>query len=149
MKPRHPIHSEECRPVSEILARIGDKWSVLIVSLLGGGTLRFGELRRSVDGISQKMLTATLRSLERDGFVTRTVYPTTPPSVAYGLTDLGRELLVPVKGLADWARKNQSRVEAARAAFDKERAETTSSGPRPLRSRAGEGAHAGTVARPA
>ena len=116
LKPRHPFLSEECRPIHEILSRIGDKWSVLIVSLLGGGSLRFSELRRRIDGISQKMLTATLRSLERDGFVTRTVFPTTPPSVAYALTDLGRDLLVPVKALANWARANQGRVEEAAAA---------------------------------
>jgi DNA-binding HxlR family transcriptional regulator len=120
LKPKHPVHTEECRPVSEILARIGDKWSVLVVSLLGGGALRFSELRRRIDGISQKMLTTTLRSLERDGFVTRTVFPTTPPSVAYELTELGRDLLVPVVALADWARKNQYRMDAARRAFDAE-----------------------------
>jgi len=96
LKPKHPVHTEECRPVSEILARIGDKWSVLVVNLLGNGPLRFSALRRMIDGISQKMLTTTLRSLERDGFVTRTVFPTTPPSVAYELTELGRDLLVPV-----------------------------------------------------
>jgi DNA-binding HxlR family transcriptional regulator len=122
LKPKHPFLSEECRPVSEILARIGDKWSVLVVSLLGGGPQRFSELRRLVDGISQKMLTTTLRGLERDGFATRTVFPTTPPSVAYALTDLGRDLLVPVKALADWARQNQSRVEEARRHFDGRRA---------------------------
>ena len=119
MKPKHPIHTEECRPVSEILARIGDKWSVLVVNLLGNGPLRFSALRRMIDGISQKMLTTTLRSLERDGFVIRTVFPTTPPSVSYELTELGRDLLVPVVALADWARKNQSRMDAARAQFDR------------------------------
>jgi DNA-binding HxlR family transcriptional regulator len=122
LKPRHPFLSEECRPIHEILSRIGDKWSVLVVSLLGGGPLRFNELRRQIHGISQKMLTATLRTLERDGFVTRTVFPTTPPTVSYELTDLGRELLVPVKALADWARKNQERLEAARRRFDAKRA---------------------------
>src|SRR5436190_23179757 len=84
-----PTLTPECRPVSELLARVGDKWSVLVVSLLGGGSLRFSALRRMIDGISQKMLTTTLRSLERDGFVIRTVFPTTPPSVAYELTELG------------------------------------------------------------
>jgi DNA-binding HxlR family transcriptional regulator len=105
--------------VSELLSRIGDKWSVLVVSLLGGGPMRFSALRRLIDGISQKMLTATLRSLERDGFVTRTVYPTIPPRVDYELTDLGRDLLVPVGALADWARANQARVDKAREAFDR------------------------------
>jgi DNA-binding HxlR family transcriptional regulator len=118
LKPKHPVHTEECRPVSELLARIGDKWSVLVVSLLGKGPLRFSALRRMIDGISQKMLTATLRSLERDGFVTRTVFPTTPPQVEYELTDLGRELLCPVGALAEWAKANQARVDAAREAFD-------------------------------
>jgi len=120
LKPKPPTLTAECRPVSELLARVGDKWSVLVVSLLGGGSLRFSALRRMIDGISQKMLTTTLRSLERDGFVTRTVFPTTPPSVAYELTELGRDLLVPVGALADWARKNQERVDAARARFDQQ-----------------------------
>ena len=118
MKPKHPILTPECRPISELLARVGDKWSVLVVSLLGDGALRFSALRRMIDGISQKMLTTTLRSLERDGFVTRTVFPTTPPSVAYELTELGQDLLVPVGALAAWARQNQARVDAAREKFD-------------------------------
>jgi DNA-binding HxlR family transcriptional regulator len=122
LKPKHPLLTEECRPISELLARIGDKWSVLVVSLLGGGPLRFNALRRRIDGISQKMLTATLRSLERDGFVTRTVYSTTPPQVEYELTELGRDLLAPVGALADWARKNQARVDEARKRFDKREA---------------------------
>lgn len=119
MKPKHPKLTEECRPISEFLARIGDKWSVLVVSLLGNGPLRFSALKKMIDGISQKMLTTTLRSLERDGFVTRTVYPTIPPRVEYALTALGRELLVPVGGLAEWARANQARVDAAREKFDR------------------------------
>ena len=118
MKPRHPTLTPECRPVSELLARVGDKWSVLVVSLLGDGPMRFSALRRVVDGISQKMLTQTLRALERDGFVTRTVHATTPPQVEYALTPLGRDLLAPVGALADWARRNQARVEAARRRFD-------------------------------
>jgi DNA-binding HxlR family transcriptional regulator len=135
LKPKHPVHTEECRPVSEILARIGDKWSVLVVNLLGNGPLRFSALRRMIDGISQKMLTTTLRSLERDGFVIRTVFPTTPPSVAYELTELGRDLLVPVVALADWARKNQPRMDAARRAFDAQQqrsANGTATGPSSL-----------------
>jgi len=128
LKPKHPTLTAECRPVSELLARVGDKWSVLVVSLLGGGSLRFSALRRMIDGISQKMLTTTLRSLERDGFVIRTVFPTTPPSVAYELTELGRDLLVPVGALADWARKNQERVDAARAQFDRRNGEDTGAG---------------------
>jgi len=132
LKPKHPVHTEECRPVSELLSRVGDKWSVLVVSLLGDGQLRFSALRRMIDGISQKMLTTTLRSLERDGFVTRTVFPTTPPSVAYELTELGRDLLVPVGALADWARKNQARVDAARRRFDAERSPGNGSATKPV-----------------
>jgi DNA-binding HxlR family transcriptional regulator len=108
----------DCRSVNEILARVGDKWSVLVVSLLGDGSLRFSELRRLIGGISQKMLTTTLRGLERDGFVTRTVTPTIPPKVDYELTALGRDLLVPVKALGEWAKRNRARVETARARFD-------------------------------
>lgn len=108
----------DCRSVNEILARVGDKWSVLVVSLLGDGQMRFTELRRLIGGISQKMLTTTLRGLERDGFVTRTVTPTIPPRVDYELTALGQDLLVPVKALSDWARHNRTRVEKARARFD-------------------------------
>ncbi|WP_167434350.1 winged helix-turn-helix transcriptional regulator [Mesorhizobium helmanticense] len=115
---RHPHITEDCRAISEILQRVGDKWTVLVVGKLGDGPLRFNELRAAVGGISQKMLTTTLRGLERDGFVTRTVFPTIPPRVDYELTDLGRELLVPVAALGEWARKNTARVKAARAKFD-------------------------------
>lgn len=118
MKPRHPHRTEDCRAVSEILQRVGDKWTVLVVSSLGDGPMRFNELRHIVGGISQKMLTTTLRGLERDGFVTRTVFPTIPPRVDYELTELGRELLVPVHALGEWARKNQARVAEARMKFD-------------------------------
>jgi DNA-binding HxlR family transcriptional regulator len=118
LKPRHIHRSEDCRAVSDILQRVGDKWTVLVVGKLGGGPLRFNELRTAVGGISQKMLTTTLRGLERDGFVTRTVYPTIPPRVDYELTELGHELLQPVQALGEWARKNTGRVNAARARFD-------------------------------
>jgi DNA-binding HxlR family transcriptional regulator len=119
--------------VSEVLARVGDKWTVLVVSLLGGGPMRFSELRRAVDGISQKMLTTTLRLLERDGFCTRKVFPTVPPRVEYELTALGRDLLVPVKALADWAIANRERLDAARRRFDARnsvKAGAASGGPR-------------------
>ena len=118
MKPMHIHRSEDCRAVSDILQRVGDKWTVLVVGKLGGGPLRFNELRMAVGGISQKMLTTTLRGLERDGFVTRTVYPTIPPRVDYELTELGHELLEPVARLGEWARKNTGRVNAARARYD-------------------------------
>ncbi|WP_296737246.1 helix-turn-helix domain-containing protein [Mesorhizobium sp.] len=115
---RHPHNTEDCRAISEILQRVGDKWTVLVVGKLGGGPMRFNELRAAVGGISQKMLTTTLRGLERDGFVTREVFPTIPPRVDYELTELGHELLVPVGALGEWARKNTARVQAARAKFD-------------------------------
>ncbi len=90
-----------CRAVTDILSRVGDKWTVLVVSYLGNGPMRFNEIRRTVDGISQKMLTTTLRNLERDGFVSRTMFPTIPPKVEYELTELGRDLLKPVRGLGN------------------------------------------------
>jgi DNA-binding HxlR family transcriptional regulator len=113
----HPL-SEDCRAVSEILARVGDKWSVLIVMLLGNGPRRFNEIKRMVSGISQRMLTLTLRGLERDGLVTRTVFPTIPPRVDYELTDLGRSLWKPVEALGLWARAHRPEIEAARHSFD-------------------------------
>ena len=119
MKPRHQHLSEDCRAISSILQRVGDKWTVLVVTKLGAGRMRFNELREAVGGISQKMLTTTLRSLERDGFVVREQFPTIPPRVEYELTDLGRELLDPVTALADWARRNGERISKARASFDR------------------------------
>ncbi|MFL6805693.1 MAG: winged helix-turn-helix transcriptional regulator [Xanthobacteraceae bacterium] len=110
--------AEDCRAVSEVLARVGDKWTVLVVSLLGDGPKRFNEIRRGLGSISQRMLTLTLRGLERDGLVTRTVYPTIPPRVDYELTKLGHSLLRPVSGLGLWARQNRSAIEAARRRFD-------------------------------
>ncbi|MGH6989983.1 MAG: winged helix-turn-helix transcriptional regulator [Stellaceae bacterium] len=114
----------DCRGVSEILARVGDRWTVLTIMYLGDGPKRFSELRRLIGGISQKMLTVTLRGLERNGFVTRTVFPTIPPQVEYELTDLGRDLLVPVRALGDWARLNQARVERAHQRYDDHAAAT-------------------------
>jgi DNA-binding HxlR family transcriptional regulator len=111
--------------VSAVLARVGDKWSVLIVSRLGNGPMRFNELKRDIGGISQRMLTLTLRGLERDGLVTRTVFPTVPPRVDYELTALGRSLLVPVSALGEWARKNMSRIEDAQGKFDSRRGKAT------------------------
>ncbi|MBZ6079020.1 winged helix-turn-helix transcriptional regulator [Microvirga puerhi] len=118
MKPSHSEVPDSCRAVTELLNRIGDKWSVGVVRHLGRRKMRFTELRRSLDGISQKMLTSTLRGLERDGFVVRTVTPTIPPRVDYELTELGRGLWKPVTALGEWAQKNRRRVEAARATFD-------------------------------
>jgi DNA-binding HxlR family transcriptional regulator len=109
---------EDCRAVSEVLARVGDKWTVLVVSTLGDGPKRFNELRKALGSISQRMLTLTLRGLERDGLVTRTVFPTNPPRVDYELTRLGRSLLEPVSELGSWARKNRPAIHDARARFD-------------------------------
>jgi DNA-binding HxlR family transcriptional regulator len=113
----HP-RSESCRAVSEVLARVGDKWTVLVVSTLGRGPMRFNALKRAIGGISQRMLTLTLRALERDGLVTRTVFPSVPPRVEYELTQLGRSLLVPVSALATWAIAHRGAIDGARRQFD-------------------------------
>ena len=103
----------------EILARVGDKWSVYVIHVLGdAGTLRFNELRSRVDGISQRMLTVTLRGMERDGLVTRKVYPEVPPRVEYALTKLGATLRQLVRGLVQWSGAHLTEVDAARAAYD-------------------------------
>lgn len=126
MKPALHHESEDCRAVSDILGRVGDKWTVLVVGYLSAGPMRFSELKRGIGGISQKMLTITLRGLERDGFVTRTVFPSIPPRVDYELTDLGRELRVPVNALGEWARVNIARVKQARERFDNAQSEQSS-----------------------
>jgi DNA-binding HxlR family transcriptional regulator len=104
--------------VAEVLSRIGDKWTVYVVRLLSDGSMRFNEIKRAIPAISQRMLTLTLRGLERDGLVTRTIYPTIPPRVDYELTDLGRTLIATLMALGDWALSNRANVEKARAAFD-------------------------------
>ena len=113
---------DACPAVREVLNRIGDKWSVQIVALLGDGPLRFSELRRSIEGISQRMLTLTLRGLERDGLVTRTVFPGDhgqwPPRVEYELTKLGGTLLDPIQALAEWAAEHRVSIQEARDKFD-------------------------------
>jgi DNA-binding HxlR family transcriptional regulator len=113
----------DCRGVASILARVGDKWSVFVIMLLGDGPRRFNEIKRMVGGISQRMLTLTLRGLERDGLVTRTVFPTIPPRVDYELTDLGRGLWQPVEALGKWAHDHQGEIESARIRFDGRNAE--------------------------
>ena len=112
-------NTEDCRALSSILALVGDKWTVLIVVLLGDGPKRFNEIKRMVGGISQRMLTLTLRGLERDGLVKRTQLPTIPPRVDYELTQLGRSLWEAVKPLGEWARAHVKHISRARAAFDK------------------------------
>jgi DNA-binding HxlR family transcriptional regulator len=121
-KPGHTdvadIGSHDCRAVSAILSRIGDKWSVLVIARLGEGPRRFNEIKRIVGGISQRMLTLTLRNLERDGLISRTVTPSVPPRVDYALTELGRDLLGPVNALSEWAIRHQPCIMAARTRFD-------------------------------
>lgn len=109
---------EACPAVRDVLSLVGDKWSVLVVFNLSAGPKRFMELRRSIEGISQRMLTLTLRNLERDGLVTRTVFPTTPPSVEYALAPLGETLVGPIVGLAGWAHANREAIRAARERYD-------------------------------
>ncbi|MBO9545971.1 helix-turn-helix domain-containing protein [Caulobacter sp.] len=111
-----------CEHISRLLARISDKWTLLVVRTLGPGPRRFNALRREVGEISQKVLASTLRDLEENGFVSRTVTPTTPPQVEYALTDLGREFLTPVKAMAEWAVVNSARMDAARARYAERRA---------------------------
>jgi DNA-binding HxlR family transcriptional regulator len=111
--------SEDCRAVSSVLARVGDKWSVLVIVLLGDGPKRFNEIKRMIGGISQRMLTLTLRGLERDGLVKRTQFPTIPPRVDYELTQLGQSLWEAVKPLGAWAQGHVKNITRARATFDK------------------------------
>jgi len=133
LEPRNKHVTEDCRGVSEILSRIGDKWTVLVVTRLGQGPLRFNEMRRIIGGISQRMLTLTLRGLERDGLVTRTVFPTIPPRVDYELTELGHSLLEPVRVLGDWARQHETCIKASRQRFDgTDEATSASSPPSPM-----------------
>lgn len=106
-----------CTTVAPVLARVGDKWSMLIVMMLGGGPVRFNELKRRIDGISQRMLSLTLQNLERDGLVSRTVTPSVPVRVDYALTDLGRSLAAPVRELGDWARTHHGEMAAARERY--------------------------------
>ena len=112
------LNASECQRVGQVLARIGDKWTVLIINELGEGPQRFNALQRAITGVSQRMLTLTLKNLERDGLVSRTVTPSIPPRVDYALTDLGRSMLVPVRALGQWAQAHIPRMDAARARYD-------------------------------
>jgi DNA-binding HxlR family transcriptional regulator len=126
MTTRLPDHAgEECRNLNSILAHVGDKWTVLIVVLLGDGPKRFNEIKRMVGGISQRMLTFTLRGLERDGLVTRTVFPTTPQRVDYELTKLGSTLWEAVEPLGSWARAHLSEILTSRKQFDEKDAKVS------------------------
>ena len=110
-------YAEDCRAVREILNLVGDKWSVMVIVNLAEGTRRFSDLKRGIEGISQRMLTLTLRGLERDGLVTRTIHPTIPPRVDYALTKLGHTLIEPVTVLATWAWHHRPEIEKARARY--------------------------------
>ena len=133
--PALPAHTDETRPVSfaectraavpmaEVLARIGSKWTVYVIMALTAGPMRFSELKRHIEGVSQKMLTATLRDLEEDGFVTRKVTPSIPPRVDYELTEMGLELRTPLRAIGEWARNNNERVTAARERYAAAKAE--------------------------
>lgn len=112
--PANPV----CQTISELLSRIGDKWSVLVVSTLGGGPRRFNQLRREIPAVSQRMLTLTLRNLERDGLVKRTITPSIPPRVDYELTALGQSLQTPISALERWAMDNVGSIHAAQAEYD-------------------------------
>jgi DNA-binding HxlR family transcriptional regulator len=118
-RPPELEHTPHNCHAQEVLSRVGDKWSVYVIHVLGdAGTLRFNELRSRVEGISQRMLTVTLRGMERDGLVTRTVYAEVPPRVEYALTKLGATLRNLVRGLVDWSGAHLDEVDAARAAYD-------------------------------
>lgn len=114
---RYNVLAEAC-PTRQVVNRIGDRWSLLVLYALEGGTLRFAELRRAVEGVTQKMLTQTLRLLERDGLVRREVYASVPPQVEYSLTPLGRSLSGRIAGIREWAYANMPDIEAARRDFD-------------------------------
>lgn len=119
----HGHFPSACRTVTEVLARVGDKWSMQIVMNLADGPMRFNALLRAIAGISQRMLTRTLRNLERDGLVNRVVTPSVPPRVDYSLTELGKSLRVPVSVLGDWAVTHREAIAASREQFDQEHGE--------------------------
>jgi len=106
-------------PVREVLDRLGDKWSVLIILTLKSGTLRFSKIKKAIPDISQRMLTFTLRHLERDGLVTRKMYMTVPPKVEYSLTDMGKSFSEKSEGLVAWAHENRPKIDVSRSSYDK------------------------------
>lgn len=108
----------DCQTVTPILSQVGDKWTVLVIVTLKRGPRRFNDIKRNITGISQQMLTRTLKALERDGMIIRTAFPTTPPQVQYELSDLGRSLSEPVLALGSWVRNNIREIEAARASYE-------------------------------
>lgn len=120
--PANHEDTARCETIGRLMSRISDKWTMLVVRVLGRGPCRFNALRREVGEISQKVLASTLRDLEENGFVSRTVTPTVPIQVEYALTDLGREFLCPVRALAEWVIENSDRMETARIAYAGRRA---------------------------
>ncbi|MBN3215067.1 winged helix-turn-helix transcriptional regulator [Pectobacterium polaris] len=108
----------ECKAIAQVLDRIGDKWTVMVVGVISGGPQRFNTILRTIGGVSHRMLTLTLRGLERDGLVTRTIYPTIPPKVEYELTELGSSLIAPLKALSSWGIKHRPAIEEARSRYD-------------------------------
>ncbi|WP_375452457.1 winged helix-turn-helix transcriptional regulator [uncultured Devosia sp.] len=125
--------SANCSAMSDVLNRIGDKWSVMVVGILSySGTIRFNELKRSINGVSQRMLTLTLRNLERDGLVTRTIYPEVPPRVEYGLTELGKTLTGPISELWDWSAQHHATIIDARTIYDARQSAVTAETPRKI-----------------
>jgi DNA-binding HxlR family transcriptional regulator len=113
----HPLHTD-CQKVSQMLARLGEKWSMLVVMLLRDGSRRFNDIKRNTSGISQQMLTRTLRGLERDGMLTRTIHPTSPPQVEYQLTEMGLSLSTPASAFGQWVQEHLVEIDAARDRFD-------------------------------
>ena len=112
------LSPSECQRVGQVLARVGDKWTVLVINELGDGAKRFNQLKRDIAGVSQRMLTLTLKNLERDGLVTRTVTPSVPPRVDYELTELGRSMVEPVRALGQWAQAHIPQMDEARRRYD-------------------------------
>jgi len=122
-----------CSAMSDVLSRIGDKWSVMVVGMLSrNGTLRFNELKRMINGVSQRMLTLTLRNLERDGLVSRTIYPEVPPRVEYCLTEMGKTLQGPINALWDWSAEHHHSIVDARDIYDQRQTAVQAAEPRKI-----------------
>lgn len=133
MSLKDTAQASNCTAMSDVLNRIGDKWSVMVVGILSrSGTIRFNELKRSINGVSQRMLTLTLRNLERDGLVTRTIYPEVPPRVEYGLTALGKTLTGPINALWDWSAEHHGTIIDARSIYDDRQSELAAEAPRKI-----------------
>ena len=133
MSLKDTAQASNCTAMSDVLNRIGDKWSVMVVGILSRtGTIRFNELKRSINGVSQRMLTPTLRNLERDGLVTRTIYPEVPPRVEYGLTELGKTLTGPINALWDWSAEHHGSIIDARSIYDTRQSTVEAEAPRKI-----------------